>query len=127
MTIGCRPGWDPHFSVHAVRSGSTRQTIPSCFIPLLCSVCLAAQSSLVPLCRFLLRIEQGYPCNPYHSRVHAADVLRSYHTLLTRGGVLPAIVASACAREEVKQQQQQRVDVLQSVNAFAGGSAVRQA
>ena len=78
----------------------------------------------MPLCRFLLRIEQGYPCNPYHSRVHAADVLRSYHTLLTRGGVLPAIVASARSREEAKQQHDQ-LSVPLSENAGAAGSPVR--
>ena len=51
--------------------------------------------------RFLLRIEQGYPNNPYHSRVHAADVLRMFHVVLTRGGVLSALMASSRARAAV--------------------------
>eukprot|EP00877_Chromochloris_zofingiensis_P005018 jgi/Chrzof1/14517/Cz09g05220.t1 len=42
----------------------------------------------VKLASFLMRIEDGYPPNPYHNRSHAADVLRSAHVLVTRGGVL---------------------------------------
>eukprot|EP00877_Chromochloris_zofingiensis_P004947 jgi/Chrzof1/14453/Cz09g03150.t1 len=42
----------------------------------------------VKLARYLMRIEDGYPPNPYHNRSHAADVLRSAHVLVTRGGVL---------------------------------------
>ena len=76
-------------------------------------------------CRFLIRIEQGYPSNPYHSRVHAADVLRMYHTLLTRGGVLPTIVASARSREEAKQQQHEPLSVPLSENTGVAGSPVR--
>ena len=48
--------------------------------------------------RFLIRVEDGYPDNPYHCRSHAADVLRSFHAVLHRGGVLKAVVASAKAR-----------------------------
>ena len=48
MTIGCRPGWVPHFSVHAVRS-----------------VCLAAQSSLVPpLSQVPAPYRAGVPLQP---------------------------------------------------------------
>ncbi len=38
-----------------------------------------------------MQIEDGYAENPYHSRVHAADVLRTLHVLLHRGGVLEAV------------------------------------
>lgn len=37
------------------------------------------------LVQFLLLIEDGYPKNPYHNRIHAADVLQSLHVLLCRG------------------------------------------
>ena len=47
------------------------------------------------LARFLLRIEDGYKDNPYHSRIHAADVLRTTHVFLTRGGVLKAVSDAA--------------------------------
>ncbi len=40
------------------------------------------------LARFLIRAEEGYPNNPYHNRMHAADVLRSTHVLATRGGLI---------------------------------------
>lgn len=39
------------------------------------------------LARYLIRIEDGYPDNPYHNRVHASDVLRSMHVLMIRGGL----------------------------------------
>lgn len=39
------------------------------------------------LAAFLLRIEDGYPNNPYHNRTHAADVLQSMHVLLVHGGL----------------------------------------
>ena len=39
------------------------------------------------LARWLVRLEQGYPPNPYHNRTHAADVTRNVHMLLTRGGM----------------------------------------
>lgn len=40
------------------------------------------------LVKFLMRIEDGYPNNPYHNRVHAADVLQSLHVLVIRGGLI---------------------------------------
>ncbi|GAX77392.1 hypothetical protein CEUSTIGMA_g4838.t1 [Chlamydomonas eustigma] len=40
------------------------------------------------LARFLCRVEEGYPNNPYHCRVHAADVVRTLYCILTQGGVL---------------------------------------
>ncbi|GAX80977.1 hypothetical protein CEUSTIGMA_g8412.t1 [Chlamydomonas eustigma] len=43
------------------------------------------------LARFLLRIEEGYPSNPYHGATHAADVLHTLHVIMTRGGVLRAL------------------------------------
>lgn len=39
------------------------------------------------LAAFLIRVEDGYPDNPYHNRTHAADVLQSMHVLLTNAGV----------------------------------------
>merc|ERR1712216_261201 len=39
------------------------------------------------LVKFLIRIENGYPSNPYHNRIHAADVLRTLHVLIQRGGL----------------------------------------
>jgi hypothetical protein len=41
------------------------------------------------LARFLQKVEEGYPSNPYHNRRHAADVLQSLHVLLHRGGLAP--------------------------------------
>ena len=43
------------------------------------------------LARFLICIEDGYRNNPYHSRVHAADVLRNLHVIANRGGLLKAM------------------------------------
>eukprot|EP00195_Chlamydomonas_chlamydogama_P006345 CAMPEP_0202897216 /NCGR_PEP_ID=MMETSP1392-20130828/6039_1 /ASSEMBLY_ACC=CAM_ASM_000868 /TAXON_ID=225041 /ORGANISM="Chlamydomonas chlamydogama, Strain SAG 11-48b" /LENGTH=1191 /DNA_ID=CAMNT_0049582803 /DNA_START=21 /DNA_END=3596 /DNA_ORIENTATION=- len=41
------------------------------------------------LARFLLKLEDGYDTdNPYHNRIHAADVVRTLHVISTRGGVL---------------------------------------
>ena len=54
-----------------------------------------------PAFRFLIRIEEGYPNNPYHCRTHAADVLRSLHVVLNRGGVLRAVTQAAQARRLV--------------------------
>ncbi len=34
------------------------------------------------LVRLLHALEAGYPANPYHNQVHAADVLRTLHVLL---------------------------------------------
>eukprot|EP00891_Asterochloris_glomerata_P000667 jgi/Astpho2/667/e_gw1.00013.90.1_t len=39
------------------------------------------------LARFLRRVEEGYNDNPYHNRVHAADVVQSMHMLMTVGGL----------------------------------------
>ena len=50
------------------------------------------------LARFLMRIEEGYPNNPYHCRTHAADVLRSLHVVLNRGKVMAMVVAAAQTR-----------------------------
>jgi len=41
------------------------------------------------LARFLRRIEDGYRANPYHNKMHAADVLQTMHVLLHRGGLVP--------------------------------------
>lgn len=46
------------------------------------------QFSEAKLANFLMRIEDGYPSNPYHNRIHAADVLQSLHVLIKRGGLI---------------------------------------
>ncbi|KAJ9514368.1 hypothetical protein QJQ45_012283 [Haematococcus lacustris] len=46
------------------------------------------------LARFLCTIEAGYRQNPYHNRMHAADVLRTLHVIMTRGGILKAMGAA---------------------------------
>ncbi|GAX78545.1 hypothetical protein CEUSTIGMA_g5985.t1 [Chlamydomonas eustigma] len=40
------------------------------------------------LAKFLHRLEDGYGQNPYHCRIHAADVVRSLYCLLIHGGVM---------------------------------------
>jgi len=40
------------------------------------------------LVKFLMRVEDRYPNNPYHNRIHAADVLQSLHVLVVRGGLI---------------------------------------
>ncbi|KAG1666487.1 hypothetical protein FOA52_004869 [Chlamydomonas sp. UWO 241] len=42
------------------------------------------------LIKFFMHLEQGYSPNPYHNRIHAADVLRSMHVLLCGGGIMQA-------------------------------------
>jgi hypothetical protein len=44
------------------------------------------------LVQFLHRVEEGYPSNPYHNRMHAADVLQSLHVLLCQGGLMQSNV-----------------------------------
>lgn len=39
--------------------------------------------------RFLRHVEVGYLDNPYHNRVHAADVVRCTHVMLLHGGLMP--------------------------------------
>lgn len=39
----------------------------------------------------LISIEEGYRPNPYHSRTHAADVLRNLHMMLTRGHLFDVV------------------------------------
>mmetsp|Transcript_29009 Transcript_29009/g.75040 ORF Transcript_29009/g.75040 Transcript_29009/m.75040 type:complete len:974 (+) Transcript_29009:37-2958(+) len=44
----------------------------------------------VKLARFLRNIEAGYcPKNPYHSAIHAADVLQTLHVVMQQGGIVP--------------------------------------
>ncbi|KAI8464814.1 MAG: 3'5'-cyclic nucleotide phosphodiesterase [Monoraphidium minutum] len=45
----------------------------------------------VALGRWLVAIEAGYGDNPFHNRVHAADVLQTMHVVLTRGGLLEVL------------------------------------
>lgn len=45
-------------------------------------------------------VPQGYPANPYHNRVHAADVLRNLHVIVTRGGVLKQLGAARAPAPE---------------------------
>ena len=40
------------------------------------------------LCKFLRRVEDGYPDNPYHSRIHATAVLHMTYMLISQGGVM---------------------------------------
>lgn len=40
----------------------------------------------VKLASFLSRIESGYPENPYHNRLHAADVLQKIYMIISFGG-----------------------------------------
>ena len=40
------------------------------------------------LVKFLMRVEDGYPSNPYHNCIHAADVLQSLHVLVRHGGLI---------------------------------------
>lgn len=49
------------------------------------------------LARYLIRIEDGYPDNPYHTKTHAADVLQTMHMLLTYGGLL----GNGCCHDEI--------------------------
>ena len=51
------------------------------------------------LARFLIAIEDGYPDNPYHSRIHAADVLRTFHAVLHQGGVLEAVLGGSSSSD----------------------------
>ena len=48
----------------------------------------------------MLRIEDGYPDNPYHNRIHAACVLQMMHLILHNGliqqGVLDGVSMLAC-------------------------------
>ncbi len=57
-----------------------------------------------------MRIEDGYPDNPYHNRVHAADVLRSFHVLLHRGGVLEAVTKGGGALNSEQQATNEEND-----------------
>ncbi|KAF5833462.1 hypothetical protein DUNSADRAFT_10217 [Dunaliella salina] len=40
---------------------------------------------------FLLTVEDRYIDNPYHNRIHAADVLRTLHVMMSRGGIRQAM------------------------------------
>lgn len=40
------------------------------------------------LARYLCFIEDGYLDNPYHNKVHAADVLQTLHMIVTSGGLI---------------------------------------
>ncbi len=45
----------------------------------------------VRACRYLITVEDRYNHNPYHNRIHAADVLRTLHVIMTRGGIRQAM------------------------------------
>ncbi|KAK9830386.1 hypothetical protein WJX72_011468 [[Myrmecia] bisecta] len=57
---------------------------------LLTSTGLVAQFNLneAKLARFLNKIEAGYMDNPYHNRMHAAEVFQRMHMLMQHGGLL---------------------------------------
>ncbi|GAX78429.1 hypothetical protein CEUSTIGMA_g5870.t1 [Chlamydomonas eustigma] len=88
----------------------------------------------IKLLRFLHRVEEGYPNNPYHCRIHAADVLRSLHVVLTKGGVLSALAACSYAlhKQQVqsiafgnaKDQRRSIAGTKQGGNGMATGSAL---
>ena len=59
--------------------------------------------------RFLIRIEEGYPSNPYHCRTHAADVLRSLHVVLNRGGVMTAVTAASGRSQPHEENRRQSI------------------
>ncbi len=46
----------------------------------------------IKVARFLQALESSYMDNPYHCRIHAADVLQTFHVIITRGGFTHAYV-----------------------------------
>ena len=62
-----------------------------------------------PVSRLLIRIEEGYPSNPYHCRTHAADVLRSLHVVLNRGGVMTAVTAASGRSQPHEENRRQSI------------------
>mmetsp|Transcript_8480 Transcript_8480/g.25667 ORF Transcript_8480/g.25667 Transcript_8480/m.25667 type:complete len:957 (-) Transcript_8480:212-3082(-) len=75
------------FELDAVTNGQPLSTLAFTIMKRLRLVPGRYRISEVRLARFLCAIEEGYLDNPYHSRVHAADVLRSVYVILTRGQV----------------------------------------
>lgn len=55
------------------------------------------------LARWLVRLEAGYPPNPYHNRTHAADVTRNVHVLMTRGGLGAAATVGWGGADDIAQ------------------------
>ncbi|GAX77145.1 hypothetical protein CEUSTIGMA_g4591.t1 [Chlamydomonas eustigma] len=49
------------------------------------------QINQVRLACFLHHIEAGYRDNPYHCRIHAADVLRNMYVILTKGDIIHSV------------------------------------
>jgi hypothetical protein len=52
------------------------------YVPLISPV-----HSLPAMYSFLRRVEAGYSAHPYHNTVHIAEVLRTMHMLLWKGGL----------------------------------------
>ncbi len=75
----------------AERGRAVPQTRPShaAHVPGRTTTTTTTAPSLPPLSRFLRQVEQGYRDNPYHNKVHAADVVQSMHIILKRGGLVP--------------------------------------
>ncbi|GMH41896.1 hypothetical protein BSKO_09806 [Bryopsis sp. KO-2023] len=50
----------------------------------------------IRLARFLRKVEEGYPNNPYHNKTHAADVVQGIHMLVTQGGLSAVVDDKLC-------------------------------
>ena len=75
------------------------------------------------LARFLIRMEDGYKGNPYHNRIHAADVLRTTHVFLTRGGVMRAVAEAHIhhSGNHATRTESGNTSVMTSLNNIAQG------
>ena len=74
--------------------------------------------------RFLIRIEDGYPPNPYHCRTHAADVLRTLHVVSIRGGVLQRTAPAVLEAGDFRSSTLQAGGAAESYARSGGGSKI---
>ena len=72
----------------------------------------------LPHHRFLVKVTEGYQACPYHSRTHAADVLRTAHVIATRAGMAFSTAAAAAEQDTVP-----TVVVVEETPSGAGGAA----